>query len=61
MFSGITVIWNTLTAVLNAIVLAFRHLSTGVTLACMFAAAFTYTLCVGLGTVCVRLALVRRN
>ena len=59
-FSGFSVIWETLLAILQAIVLAVKKLGFGFMVACLTLAAFSYLACVGLGTVFVRYAFSRR-
>src|SRR2546427_8626840 len=58
--SGFGAIWHVIRLVLSSVVLAVKHLGTGVLVACLLALAFGYAMCVGLGTVYLRLALVRR-
>lgn len=59
-FSGFGVIWHATAALLNALVLAVRQLGTGFLVAIFAALALGYALCVGLGTVYLRLGLARR-
>jgi len=56
----VNVAWNAVSTVLGAVVLVVKHLGTGFIIACLVAAAFGYAMCVGLGTVYVRLAFARR-
>jgi len=59
-FSGLSSIWNVINVLLSAVVLVIKHLGTGFIIACCFAAALAYAICVGLGTACVRLAYARK-
>jgi hypothetical protein len=59
-FSGFGVIWRATAALLNALVLAVKHLGTGFLIAIFAALALGYALCVGLGTIYLRLGLARR-
>ena len=58
--SGLGAIWHVLTVVLNSVALAVKQLGTGILIACAAALAMGYAMCVGLGTVYLRLALARR-
>ena len=58
--SGFGAIWHVISLVLSSVVLAVKHLGTGVLVAGLVALAFGYAMCVGLGTVYLRLALSRR-
>ena len=58
--SGFGAILYAVSLVLSSIILAIQHLGTGVLIACLAALAFGYAMCLGLGTVYVRLALIRR-
>jgi hypothetical protein len=59
-FAGLSSLWNAINAVLGALVLVCKHLGTGFMVACGLALAMGYAICVGLGTVCVRMAWARR-
>jgi len=59
-FSGVTTLWNALNVLMGALVVTVKHLGTGFMIACLAALAFGYAMCVGLGTVYVRLGLARR-
>jgi hypothetical protein len=58
--SGVSALGNTLSVLLGAVVLAVRQLGTGFLVAALAAVAIGYALCLGLGTVCVRIAFARR-
>ncbi len=60
LFSGIAVIWNILTVLVGAVVLVLKHLGTPVLAGCLVAVGLGYAICVGLGTLCVRLAFARK-
>ena len=53
-------LWNSLNAVLGALVLVAKHLGTGFIIGCLVAVSFGYALCMGIGTVYVRLAVASR-
>ena len=59
-FAGVNVLWSSLNAVLGALVLVVKHLGTGFMIGCLVAVGFGYALCMGIGTVYVRLAFARR-
>ena len=59
-FSAASASWQAASAILNAAFLVVRNLSTGLLLGCVAAAVLGYLMCVGLGTVYVRLAMIRR-
>jgi len=61
--SSLSVIWNTLGALANAVMLAIKKLGTGFLIACISMAVFSYLACIGLGTAVTRFAFshVRRN
>ena len=59
-FSSVTAVWNALNALGATVLLLFNHLGTGVLLGCLAAMALAWAMCLGLGTFCVRLALMRR-
>lgn len=54
-------IWKTLAVLVSAFGLVIKQLGTPFIAACLLALAIGYATCVGLGTVCVRLALARTN
>ncbi len=58
--AGLSAIWNVLSVLLGAVALMAKHLGIGFMVACVVAVAIAYAMCFGLGTVYVRLALVRR-
>jgi hypothetical protein len=60
-FSGLSAAWHTLGALLGALVLAAKQLGSGFLIGCLLSLALGYALCVGLGTVYVRLALARHS
>ncbi len=59
-FGVVTAVWSAVTVLLNAVFLVVKQLGSGFIIACSLAAAFGYALCVGLGTVYMRLAFARR-
>ena len=59
-FAGFGAIWHAAGALLNALILALKNLGTGFLIACFAALAIGYALCVGLGTIYLRLGLARR-
>jgi hypothetical protein len=58
--SGASALGNAVSVLLNAGVLAVKQLGTGIIVAALVAVALGYAMCLGLGTVCVRLAFARR-
>jgi hypothetical protein len=54
-FSALNMIGNTLSVIVNSGVLALKKLGTGFMAACLFALALAYAMCLGLGTIYVRL------
>ena len=60
LFSGASAVWNALSVLLEAIVMAVKRLGAGFIIACLLVMALGYAMCVGLGTVYMRLALARR-
>jgi len=59
-FSGITTLWSALNALLGALAQAVLQLHRGILLGCLTAVALAWAMCLGLGTVCLRLVLARR-
>jgi hypothetical protein len=59
-FSSVIWLWNVISVLLDAIVITIKHLGTGFIVGCCLAAALGYSVCVGLGTACVRLAYARK-
>jgi hypothetical protein len=59
-FSWLSAIWNVLNVILSALVLAAKQLGTAFFVAVLLLLAIAWAMCVGLGTVYVRLALARR-
>ncbi|TAL06613.1 MAG: hypothetical protein EPO07_01595 [Verrucomicrobia bacterium] len=59
-FAQLGFIWNILNVLANAVVAAVNHLGKGVLVAALIFIAAAYAACVGLGTACVRFALLRR-
>ena len=57
--ASFSAIWNALNVLFGSIVLAAKQLSSIYLIACLVALAFAYILCVGLGTLYVRLGLTR--
>jgi hypothetical protein len=57
---GVSALGNTLDVLLGAVVLAVKQLGTGFIVAALAAVAVGYAICLGLGTVCVRIAFPRR-
>ena len=51
---------NAVSVLLGAVTLAVKQLGTAFIVAALVAVAAGYAMCLGLGTVCVRLALARR-
>jgi hypothetical protein len=60
LLAGASAFGNVLNVLWSAVVLAVQQLGTGLLLAVVTALAVGYAMCLGLGTVCVRLALARR-
>ena len=58
-FAGVTVVYNVLNALLGAMVLVAKQLGTAFIFGCLAALGVGYALCVGLGTIYVRVALSR--
>ena len=58
--SGLGAILHAVSVVLGGLVLAVKQLNTAVIIGCIVALALGYAMCVGLGTVYLRLALSRR-
>ena len=59
-FGGLGVIWHAVAALMSALVVAIKQLGTGFLVAIFAALALGYALCVGLGTVYLRVGLARR-
>src|SRR6266481_1913056 len=59
-FSGANTLWNALNTVLGVGLALIKKLGTGFIIAALLAVAMGYAMCIGLGTVYVRLALGRR-
>ena len=59
-FSSASTLWNAMNALGAAAIVVANHLGTGFIIGCLVAAVIGYGLCVGLGTVYMRLALARR-
>jgi hypothetical protein len=60
-FSGLTSVWNVITALGGAVALVVKHFGTGILIGCCLAAALGYAVCIGLGTACVRLAFATKR
>ena len=58
--AGLGDILHIVSVVLTSIIFKIKQLGTGILVACLAALAFGYAMCVGLGTVYLRLGLVRR-
>ena len=58
--AGLGRVWNVLDAIAGAFRLIVKGLSTPFLLACLGAFGFAWAACLGLGTLCVRLAFARR-
>jgi hypothetical protein len=59
-FSGLGALANAFYTLFGALVISIKKLGTGFLIGCACAIAFGYVMCLGLGTVCFRLALARR-
>ncbi len=59
-FAGANSLWNALNAVLGVGLMLIKKLGTGFIIAALLAVAMGYAMCIGLGTVYVRLAFGRR-
>jgi uncharacterized membrane protein len=59
-FSLVSTLWAALNAVVAGVALAIKHLGTGFLLSLFAAGALVWVMCLGLGTVAVRLALSRK-
>ncbi len=59
-FAGANSLWNALNAVLGVGLMLIKKLGTGFIIATLLAVAMGYAMCIGLGTVYVRLAFGRR-
>ena len=59
-FSGLTTLWNALNALLGALAQAVQQLHRGILFGCLTAVALAWAMCLGLGTLCLRLVLARR-
>jgi hypothetical protein len=59
--SGLNTIGNTLAVLANSTFLIIKKLGTGFMIACLLSMSLAYAMCVGLGTVCVRLAFTKRQ
>jgi hypothetical protein len=60
LFAGVSAFLNVLGALLHSAVLVAKKLGTGVIVGCLLLVATAYTTCLGLGSVCVRLAMAKR-
>jgi hypothetical protein len=60
MMSGLNAVWNTINVLLEAVVLAVKHLGTWFMLGLLTMAALAYGVCLGLGSVYLKLAFARR-
>jgi len=59
--SGLSSIWNTLSVLLEAVLLAIKHLGNWFIFSAVAAVALAYGMCLGLGSVYLKLALARRS
>ena len=59
LLSIFTMVWNTLSVVLGALVLALKRLGTVFMIGCLASLALGYAMCVGLGTVYLRIGFAR--
>jgi hypothetical protein len=59
-FAGFSAVWSAIHVLLNTLVLVLKHLGTGFLIACLVALGAGYAMCLGLGSVCLRLAGARR-
>jgi hypothetical protein len=57
--AGLSVILNAIGVVLGAIIMAIKRLGLGFILGCLTALALGYAMCIGLGTLCVRIGVAR--
>lgn len=60
-FAWLALAWKTLLVLASAVAVVAKQLGTPFIAACCLAVGIGYAICVGLGTVCVRLALARTN
>ena len=60
LFGGLGVIWNTLGVLKSALFLAVKNVNPAILIGCGVALAMGYAMCLGLGTVYVRLGFARR-
>jgi hypothetical protein len=60
LLSGLGAIFHAISVVLTALILAVKQLGAGILIGCLAALALGYAMCVGLGTVYLRLGLARR-
>ena len=58
--SGAGAVLNVIGSLLSAVVVLLKHLGNGVLLGCFAGLALAWAMCMGLGTLCVRLAFARR-
>ena len=59
-FSWAGAVWNAVSAVVSAAFLVVKQLNAGLLIGCLLLVAMAWAMCVGLGTVYMRLALARR-
>jgi hypothetical protein len=59
-FSGLGAIANTLAVLLNSLCLVLKKLGTGFVILCLFAVGLAYVMCVGLGTMYMRLTFAKQ-
>jgi hypothetical protein len=58
--SVLDALWNALSLLVDAVVLAIKHLGTGFIVGCVGLVVLSYGMCVGLGSVYLKLALAKR-
>ena len=61
LFSGLSSIWNTVSVLLQALLLAIKHLGNWFIFGSLAAVALAYGMCVGLGSVYLRVAFAKRS
>jgi hypothetical protein len=60
LFGGVTAVFNVLGVLFESAVLIVKKLGTAFIIGCLLMIGIAYTTCLGLGSVCIRLALARR-
>jgi hypothetical protein len=59
-FAPVAALWSAVNALMAAVVVVIKNLGTGILIGCVSALALGYAMCLGLGTVYLRLAFARR-